>query len=269
MATVVNSTTAWLKQHGAAERSFARALRTYFAEQAGRIADAWENFPSSPENLASVFQPDAEAAILWPLIRRNLSGLMVLGARAELEAVGERMAKAAEFGDDGSMDLPQGTVDALRAALGELEQQEFWHDIQSETAKNLRQIIEQGIADHLGNYSIGMLIREQLGGMAANKRSQRIARTEVTSAMNAGHTAAMTGLADAWLIVGKQWLAIGDRDARQTHADASGQTVPVRGMFRIGGYDAPYPGHWSLPARERIHCRCTLLSVLDASLTAD
>jgi len=26
---------------------------------------------------------------------------------------------------------------------------------------------------------------------------------------------------------------------------------------------APYPGHWGLPAQQRIHCRCTTISVLN------
>ncbi len=29
------------------------------------------------------------------------------------------------------------------------------------------------------------------------------------------------------------------------------------GDFSVGGSPAPYPGHWGLPAWQRINCRCT------------
>jgi hypothetical protein len=36
----------------------------------------------------------------------------------------------------------------------------------------------------------------------------------------------------------------------------------VAGEFDVGGTQAPYPGWWGLPARQRIHCRCTKASVI-------
>jgi uncharacterized protein with gpF-like domain len=102
------------------------------------------------------------------------------------------------------------------------------------------------------------------GNANAFKRAQKIARSETTGAMNAGHVAAMEELADAGLIKGKQWSAIGDRDVRQAHLALAGAIVGPRADFDVGGWAAPYPGHWGLPAEQRINCRCTVLSVFDA-----
>ncbi len=269
----VSLPTVWLKRHGSAERSFARALQAYFQEQASRIADAGENFPGlTPDAVAAIFQADAEHEILKPIIRRNLSRLMVQGAVDELAAVERRKdAKDASDPEDDFRDqqLPQRTRDAIRAALDELEGQDYWQAIQAETKRNLTSIIEKGIADKLGNYAMGMLLRKELGGMASNKRAQKIARTEVTACLNAGHVASMEELADAGLIAGKQWNAIGDRDVRADHALLQNVVVPPRADFSVGGWAVPYPGHWGLPAEQRINCRCGVFSMLDTSIVAD
>lgn len=262
MATLSETSSTWLKQHGSAERSFARALRSYFAAQADRVADAWEALPTSPDNLASVFNSDAEHELLKPIVRRNLGRVMILGAEAELEAVGQRTKAAEDFDAMMAAELPPDTRDAILQALDELEQADYWQNIQSETQTNLREIIQAGIDAKQSNSGIALLIRDQLGGYVARRRAMMIARTEVTGAMNAGHLASMESLDSSGLLAGKMWLGISDRDQRQSHADASGQTVQLRASFRVGGYDAPYPGHWSLPAKERVHCRCTILSVL-------
>jgi hypothetical protein len=198
-----------------------------------------------------------------PIIRRNAGGLMIIGATAELEAVEGRTRAKSTFEELRDLQLPQRTRDAIRTALDELEGQAYWQNIQSETSKRLTDIIDQAIRDKLSNYALGMLIREELGGMTANRRAQRIARTETTGAMNAGHVAAMEDLAMAGIITGKQWLAMGDQDVRLDHAAVSGVAVGPRADFNVGGWAAPYPGYWGLPAEQRIHCRCTVLSVLN------
>ena len=258
----------WLKQHSAAERSFARALRKYFQEQADRTgATVRENFPGgiSPAMVPLAFDVNAEHEKLRPIVRRNLTGLLAMGAKAEL-AASERRLEAKDASDEyeelAALQLPPETLRGLQDALDQLEAQDYWLNIQNETATNLRQIIEDGIQAKLSNYSIGMRIREQLGGMAANKRAQKIARTEVTSAMNAGHVAAMQQLGAEGIVQGKQWLTIGDHDVRDTHQALANKTVRgVNATFDVGGYAAPYPGYFGLPAGERVHCRCTVISV--------
>jgi hypothetical protein len=260
----------WLKTHSAAEKSFASALERYLSRQADRIADAIaENFPESftADQLPLIFRPDDEHEILMPIVRRSLSGIMVLGARAELRAA-ERAAKSFDPSTDIAWEgLPAETRQRILGALDDLESQDYWQAIQLETERRLVDVIQAGIAEGLNSYSIGMRIREHLGGYEARKRAYKIARTETTGAMNAGHVAQMQSLGAA--VEGKKWLSITDKDARESHAAANGQTV--RGVdtpFIIGGYEAPYPGHWSLPAGERVNCRCTVLSVLNEGILA-
>ena len=59
-------------------------------------------------------------------------------------------------------------------------------------------------------------------------------------------------------IIGKVWLTMRDSRVRSAHAEADGQTVPVQGVFDIGGFPARYPGDPSLPPELRIGCRCFL-----------
>src|SRR5690348_14956662 len=81
----------WLKQHGASERSFARALRAYFGEQAARVArEVADVHGLTPEMVALVFNADAEHAELMPVVRRNVAGLMIAGAQSQLEQLERR-----------------------------------------------------------------------------------------------------------------------------------------------------------------------------------
>src|SRR5215204_6219171 len=76
----------WLRQHSASERSFARALQSFFREQADRIADLIvEEGIHVP--LPLVFNAHDWHEKLLPLARRNVSVLMVTGAASALNAL--------------------------------------------------------------------------------------------------------------------------------------------------------------------------------------
>jgi hypothetical protein len=267
----IDSTRTWLKNHGAAERSFGRALRLFFQQQADRIADAiGENFPGgppSPDQTSLIFRADDEHELLRPIIKRNLAGLLLTGARAEARRAAQSRRDGKAFDDfDDMPDLPPETLAGLRRALSELEQQDYWRAIQDETEAQLTKIISDAIEERLGTYAIGMRIREHLGGIAANKRAQKIARTESTGAMNSGHMAFAEELIADGIVTGKEWSSILDNDCRESHAALNGKVVPARGMFIVGSSPAPHPGHWSLPARERVNCRCVVLSVFSEAI---
>ena len=76
----------WLKQHGASERSFARALQSFFRQQADSIAaaviDEGIHVP-----LPLLFNAHDWHDKLLPLARRNVSVLMATGATSELNAL--------------------------------------------------------------------------------------------------------------------------------------------------------------------------------------
>jgi uncharacterized protein with gpF-like domain len=102
---------------------------------------------------------------------------------------------------------------------------------------------------------------ERALGRQGGKRAERIARTETTGALNAGHQASRDRLQELGLVKGKQWLAVVDDHTRLEHAAADGQEVAVREDFRVGEERAALPGDHRLFAGQRIYCRCTVVSV--------
>lgn len=91
-------------------------------------------------------------------------------------------------------------------------------------------------------------------------RSIRVARTETIAASNAGEFESYN---QSDYVIGKQWLSSHDDRVRPDHAVANGQKRKVDEPFNIGGYKLMFPGDSSLgaPAREVIHCRCTMVPV--------
>lgn len=59
----------------------------------------------------------------------------------------------------------------------------------------------------------------------------------------------------------QRWVTRRDAKVRATHAAADGQTVPVGGLFMVGGYSLRYPGDSWAPVHETANCRCHLVAV--------
>lgn len=87
-------------------------------------------------------------------------------------------------------------------------------------------------------------------------RANRIARTESTSAYNAGTQQA--AFDEGWPV--KVWMATADDRTRLSHLEASGQCVPVDAQFEVGGSLLQFPGEASGEAGETINCRCVMLT---------
>jgi hypothetical protein len=87
-------------------------------------------------------------------------------------------------------------------------------------------------------------------------RATLISQTETTGAYNAGALNAIAS--EGWAT--KEWIATGDKRTRPSHAMASGQTVPVREPFIVGGAALQMPGDPTAPAREVVRCRCAVVA---------
>jgi HK97 family phage portal protein len=98
---------------------------------------------------------------------------------------------------------------------------------------------------------------EDVYQFAAEGRAERIARTEIISASNAGSIEGMNQAGVEY----KEWLDSRDEKVRDSHKDLGGTVVPIGEDFiSIGGAHLSFPGDPDGPAEEIINCRCTILS---------
>jgi len=103
--------------------------------------------------------------------------------------------------------------------------------------------------------------------------SLAIARTEITNALNGGIHAVQQDLAKDGLVSGSEWLTVGDGDVRGSdpqdshdHVSANHQKVKAGEDFTVSGESAPWPGHHTLSAGNRINCRCTHVSLFEGTV---
>lgn len=114
----------------------------------------------------------------------------------------------------------------------------------------------------------GIQLGESIGTISTRLRSfynkftpfasLRIARTEVTAAMNGGSL-------EYYKAIGartKTWLSAADEHVRESHRELHGQTVGINNKFNIpsNGYSLDKPGDSDAPASEVVNCRCTMVT---------
>ena len=252
----------WRSQHADAEHELSGPLEKYFDRQAEGIEERVRSQRSDYKPRADkLLDKAAEHEKLMRIVDPKLRALMIRGASLEQAAVALTGSKAADT--ESLFTMPEKTLAAIRKALDELEDEDYWEDIQTETETRLTDIIDAGLEAGDSNYQISMSIREKLGGFAARRRALMISRTEATGALNAGHEAARAELIEAGVVIGRRWLTIGDDDVRDSHADLEGVVARgADGTFDMDGEDARWPGDCTLSPENRIRCRCTTVSVL-------
>lgn len=102
-------------------------------------------------------------------------------------------------------------------------------------------------------------------GIFEDYRSERIARTEVIRASNAGSTDQFK----AWGVKRHEWLSTQDDRTRTTppdefdHKKANGEVVEIGQPFMWTGEPLMYPGDPAGSAANIIQCRCTTLPVIE------
>lgn len=96
----------------------------------------------------------------------------------------------------------------------------------------------------------------------AQQRATAIARTEINRVANLAIQQRLEAAAAEIPGLKKQWLAARDGRTRPSHRGANGQTVPVTGLYVVGGYKCKHPGDPRLPAREVVRCRCRSVPVV-------
>ncbi|MDX1945231.1 MAG: phage minor head protein [Pirellulaceae bacterium] len=244
----------WKRQHAAGEKLLGKVLLKFFLAEDARVRDALGG-TLTPAAVAQAVHESSERDAMLKAISPTLLGMMGTGAATVLKQSRPRAKKDFDPDELASFTLPQRVINAIGATFGELEKQDFWLGIQQTYVASITDLLTSGIEDGLSGPKLAKLLRETMPGMS-KVRSAAIARTETTAAYAAGHQASYDALADEGL-TGKVWLAVRDKDTRETHAELDGITVAAGEDFDVGGNDAPWPAHWSLPAEERVNCRCT------------
>jgi SPP1 gp7 family putative phage head morphogenesis protein len=219
---------------------------------------------ASPESL---LPPDWDDALL-KFVGAGLEVLALKGAQTEMRLFGPEKAatpfevKADESIDQMRLSLPQRVLEAVKAFLAGAVQEPHWkavtQGVRDDVGAALKEAIDEG--ENLDQQA--KRVQNALGG-ASRDRAVRIARTETTGALNAGHEASRAHLQEMGLVKGKEWLCITDGDTRPEHAQANGQVVEAGGEFLVGGERCRYPGDQRLSPGNRIHCRCTAVTVVD------
>lgn len=251
-------TRVWLRQHDAGERRLAKSVTKFLDDQAGRLADEIEQHANpTPELASQIVNIDAENAAFQKAVGVELLRLSCLGAHLELVAADTSKSFGLPAGLS-FFDLPAKVLASIKSFLTSLEKQPYWRKIQLETTTRLSSVIQTGIAQGDSLREIVKSVREGLGGDHAKVRAKAIARTESTGCLNQGHYDARRSLLEDGLITGSEWLSL--EGARETHAALDGVIVKAGEPFNVGGHRAPYPAHYSLPAQERVNCRCTTVA---------
>lgn len=162
--------------------------------------------------------------------------------------------KGAEWADIAN----RNAADYQKAALNRMRDDTFWPDIRSRVT---------------GKLSDGMTMPELTREIEAlsgysRSRAEAIARTESISAYNRGDIAGARALGP-FGPVEKVWSSARDARTRPSHAEASGQTVPLDQPFTVGGVQMDSPGAAGAPASEVVNCRCSMLMLYPGDTRPD
>lgn len=108
----------------------------------------------------------------------------------------------------------------------------------------------------------GTLMRLADGELAAQGTNwqalfERTVRTESTAAYSRYTQQALSAAGYAQ----KRWVAHYDQTTRPSHAEASGQTVPIGAEFLVGGFSLSMPADPTAPLSETMNCRCVVVGV--------
>lgn len=274
----------WLKQHGEHERSLADDLEKLFAEQREDVVhrlvellgDDKAARPKPQEGLSElIFNPDEWEERFVEVCRPHLERSMLAGAAGVLSQV--KSGKAAPSVDDLRVQLTSAVQGAIDTELETILTRPYWPEIQATTRAQLAATLSEGVTAGESLYELTVRIGDSptvpvpggadgvLGSASNTIRALNIARTETTGALNAGQFTQQEELFRDGVTDGMEWMTVIDQYARDSHVALNGKRAPGDfpvGRWSVGGYDAPYPGHHSLPAAERCNCRCTLSPVV-------
>lgn len=263
---------------------YSRALQDAGPPPSEQALDGWLRLAApreeSVQQLAAAAAPGLTRAIYEGLIAELTLHNVAVRRRAKRLAAQRKLTTAEEWALENLEpdELPEIPLEApawmrakIRAELQEIFAQPYWQNIPQTTSDQIKQYLSQGLQEGWSTQRIAKEIVSTFGSSYSRTRAMMVARTESGAALNSGHVQGMRRLQEELgQPVGKEWVSVLGNTTRDTHAEADGQVVEGPDAdFTVGGYQAPYPGHHSLPPGERINCACTIISALTMSELAD
>jgi len=122
----------------------------------------------------------------------------------------------------------------------------------------IRQLVPEVIEEASGMQQAATMLRDRIESQwhtYARFRTERIVRTEITTASNAG---SLKGIRSTGIPVKKVWAAAFSSNTRDQHAEANGQKVKEEEYFIVNGEQMEHPGDPSGSAGNVINCRCAM-----------
>ncbi len=256
----------WIRNHGTREieykRDLEQALSPLSAELYSRLRS--EIMANGPNNLKidELFSMDSWTKTILQITEPVVEEGVALGAATEWHESKSRRSKRLH---PQAMALPKDILDAISFASQEILEQPYWSDIAETVREQIVKVVAGGITAGISNSEIVDNLLPVLGISGTAVRCMRIARTETTYILNAGHDASRLYLMELGIVKGRTWLSILDNDTRQEHEDANNETAQGDADFVLSnGEKCQFPGDPRLTAGQRVNCRCTTASELEA-----
>lgn len=186
------------------------------------------------------------AADLLKVVVPRVAAVGEVGAEQVRRAVGELETKAA------------ATFTAARYDWAANFSARKVTQITNQTRILIRRRVDRAVRANMAPGELAADLRKALGGRIAEKRAERIARTELHQAANAGQFAEADRMRrENGTQFVKVWRSTRDARTRLSHQLADGQARPIGEPFTVGGVAMMHPGDPAAPGREVINCRCT------------
>lgn len=232
------------------EREFRPVLRNQFTKQKDEVLS---NVAKSPpvETLsgtpAEIYTPWLFDEAGWAVLMERaakpfIETSMTEGAIAQIRDINNAL--------NISLDLSFNVNDPNVVTIINDKLHKFSFEVNDETLKLLKKEFREAIADGDTIRNVEKRV-EKVFRFNSRVRTERIARTEIVGAHNAGNFEAMvnTGVVDE-----KEWIETRDGKTREAHqrggGGVGGERVPVKEPYSNG---LMFPGDWSGPAAEVIN----------------
>ena len=232
-------------------RAMMRLLDTEIGKQQKAVIAAVQGGRSfsanghTKQSAADVFDSEEEAAAFEEAFDSVVTSALRTAGATALEDLGLGIA----------FDLDRPEVRRqLERILGQ-----FATKVNDTTYNELVSLFQQAESEGLSTPEIIESLDTYFDGRRSPASLERIARTTMNSAQNAGDR-------EAWeqsgVVSEREWLSALDERTRPTHEAAHGQRAGLDEPFNVGGAKLQYPGDPQGPAEEIINCRCTTVPVV-------